>query len=109
LELEQGPNAIHVHYVNFEGEQRTFVGDRRTLKRRNAHFSLRVGPSGTRIALKADRIQNCDEVEQATPDEPNSQEKRVLSLHRRRGTTSSQFQTLKARYPEWADGYCQPR
>ena len=109
LELEDGPNTIRVSYVNFEGEHRTFVGDRRTLKKRNAHYSLRVGPSGMRITLKAEQIQNRDEVARATPDEPNTQEKRVLSLHRRRGTTSDRHQELQAKYPEWAAGFCQPQ
>ncbi len=107
LELEQGPHTIRVSYVNFEGEHKTFVGDRRTLRKRNAHYSLRVGPSSRRIALKAERIQNRAEVEQATPAEPNTNEKRVLTRHRTRGTTSSQYQQLQQKYPEWAAGYGQ--
>jgi len=107
LELEQGPHTIRVSYVNFEGEHKTFVGDRRTLRKRNAHYSLRVGPSARRIALKAERIQNREEVEQATPAEPNTNEKRVLTRHRTQGTTSSQHQQLQQKYPEWAAGYGQ--
>src|SRR5262245_56779962 len=48
--------GIDVNYTNAMGEEKTFTGDWRTLRRRGRHFSLRVLPTGIRIALAIDQI-----------------------------------------------------
>jgi len=62
-----GANAIEVRYRNWKGETKTFIGDRRTMRRRGRHLTLRVAPEGVRVALALDRIQNLPEVEAAAP------------------------------------------
>ena len=60
--------AISVEYENFRGEQKTFLGDWRSLRTRRRHISLSVAPTGQRITLSQDRIQNLAEV--GTADRP---------------------------------------
>ena len=62
-----GEHGVEIRYKNWKGETKTFVGDRRTMRRRGRHLSLRVAPEGIRIALALDRIQNLPEVEAVTP------------------------------------------
>ena len=62
-----GERKIEVRYRNAKGEDKTFTGDRASLRRRKAHLTLRVAPEGIRIALRADRIANRAEVEGAIP------------------------------------------
>ncbi len=103
--FEPGPFRIEVRYENFRGEPRTFIGDRRTLLRRGNHLSLQVMPTGIRIALSRDRIQNLAEVESvesAMGPQPTGQERRVLLYHAKRGTTSELCERLRQKYPEWS-------
>lgn len=62
-----GPHAIEIGYRNWKGEDKTFIGDRRTMRRKGRHLSVRVAPEGVRIALSLDRIRNRPEVESHTP------------------------------------------
>ncbi len=62
-----GERRIDVRYRTAAGEDKTFTGDRASLRRRKAHVSLRVAPEGIRIALRTDRIANRAEVEGAIP------------------------------------------
>lgn len=62
-----GANAIEIRYRTARGEDKTFTGDRTSLRRRRAHVTVRVAPEGIRIALLADRIANRTEVEGAIP------------------------------------------
>ena len=62
-----GEHGVEIRYKNWKGETKTFVGARRTMRRRGRHLSLRVAPNGVRIALALDRIQNLPEAEAATP------------------------------------------
>jgi hypothetical protein len=57
-----GEHRVEIKYKNWKGEMKTFVGDRRTMRHRGRHLSLRVAPEGVRIALALDRIQNLPEV-----------------------------------------------
>jgi hypothetical protein len=100
--FDPGEYPIEVHYLNFRAQRRTFVGDRRTLRRRGKHVSLQVQPTGTRIALALDRIQNVAEVEEALGRCPTPQERRVLEYHARRGTTSDRCEQLRRKYPDWS-------
>lgn len=109
-------HRIEVSYENHLGERKTFTGDWRTLRRRGRHVSLRVLPTGIRIALAIDRIQNLAGVEPAlqqspTPQAdverllqrfPTPQEARVMRYHARRGTTSARCEELRRNYPDWS-------
>ncbi len=100
--FDSGQYRIEVSYNNFRGEQKTFSGDWRTLRRRGKHVSLLVEPTGTRIALATDRIQNIADVEDALERCPAPQERRVLAYHARRGTTSDRCEQLREKYPDWS-------
>jgi hypothetical protein len=99
--FDPGPNSIEVRYQNFRGEQCAFQGDNRTVRRRGNHLSLLVAPTGTRIALDRDRIQNLAEVEACVRAWPTPREAHVLRYHLRRGTTSQLFEQLRRRFPDW--------
>ena len=58
----EGEHRVEIRYKNWKGEEKTFVGDRRTMRRRGRHLTLRVAPEGIRITLALDRIQNLPEV-----------------------------------------------
>lgn len=100
-DFDPGEYRIEVHYRNFRGEAKTFEGDWRTLRRRGKHVSLQVRPTGTRIALATDRIQNVADVEDALQRCPTPQERRVLAYHAKRGTTSERCEELRRTYSEW--------
>lgn len=98
--FEPGQYRIEVYYRNFQDEEKTFEGDWRSLRRKGKHVSLRVRPTGTRIALAIERIQNWADVQEALGRCPTAQERRVLEYHLKRGTTSSRYEELRRRYPE---------
>jgi hypothetical protein len=102
-------NPIRVDYTNFEGERKTFTADRDSIRVRNAHISLRVAPTGARIALKRDRIStpNLDGVSasnsveqaiQAAQSGPTPHERYVMNYHKQGGTTSALYEQLRAKY-----------
>jgi hypothetical protein len=93
---------IDVAYRNFRGDEKSFTGDWRTLRRRGRHVSLQVLPTGTRIALAIERIGNYAEVEAALARRPSPQEMRVMRYHARRGTTSARCDELRRAYPDWS-------
>ena len=101
-DFDAGEYRIEVSYQNFRGQRKTFTGDRRTLRRRGKHVSLQVEPTGTRIALAVDRIQNVADVEEALGRCPTPLERRVLSYHAKRGTTSDRCEELRRKYPDWS-------
>jgi hypothetical protein len=93
--------AVEVHYKNYRGEEKTFSADARSLRRRHKHISLRVSPSGVRIALARQRILNLPEVDAILSNTPTTREQWVMAYHRKRGTTSTLLQRLQAKYPDW--------
>ena len=101
-DFDAGVHRIAVRYRNHRDEHKTFGGDRRTLRRRGRHISLNVEPTGRRIALAANRIQNLDEVESALGRLPTPREAQVLVYHTRRGTTSERYEALRQKYPDWS-------
>ena len=101
-DFDAGQYRIEVSYQNFRGEQKTFHGDWRTLRCRGKHISLQVEPTGTRIALATDRIQNIADVEDALERCPAPQDRRVLAYHAKRGTTSDRCEQLREKYPDWS-------
>ena len=72
-DFDPGEYRIEVSYQNFLGEQKTFHGDWRTLRRRGKH------------------VGRC----------PSQQERRVLAYHAKRGTTSQRCEQLRQKYPDW--------
>jgi hypothetical protein len=96
-----GARVIQVQYKNFRGEEKTFTGDARTLRRRHNHVSLRVSPSGTRIALARDRIRNLAELDAMLSKTPTRREQAIMAYHQKRGTTSPLFEQLRTKYPDW--------
>ncbi len=100
--FDAGQYRIEVSYNNFRGEQKMFSGDWRSLRRRGRHISLQVEPTGTRIALATNRIQNIAVVEDALGRCPTPQERRVFEYHAKRGTTSDRCEELRQKYPDWS-------
>jgi len=105
----QPDRLLEIRYRNFRGEEKTFRADENSLLRRRNHISVCVAPTGERISLSRDRIQNLAEVEDAipkkskeeTPAGPNPRERRVLSFHRNHKSTSPLYEQLRAKYPDW--------
>lgn len=100
--FDPGGFRIEVRYQNFRGEEKTFVGDRRTLRRRHNHLSLCLAPTGQRVAFSRDHIRNLAELDALVSRLPNSRELRVLKFHTKRGSTSPLYERLRAKYPDWA-------
>lgn len=100
--------TVTIQYLNFQKQQKTFTADAATAKRRSNHLFVQVAPTGGRISLSRDRIQNLAEVEAACgervrggPGGPTSVEARVLTFHSKRGTTSPLYEKLRAKFPNW--------
>jgi hypothetical protein len=93
--------AIQVRYQNYRGEEKTFSGDPRTLRRRHNHISLRVAPTGIRIALARKRILNLAELDALLSKTPTSREQAIMVYHKKRGTTSPLLERLRMKYPDW--------
>jgi hypothetical protein len=100
--FELPANRIVVRYRNFRGERKRFEGDPRSLRFRGQHVSLRVAPSGRRIALNLGSIDNRSEIESLRGRLPGPEERKILTYHTRRGTTSARFEELRRRYPDWS-------
>lgn len=97
-------DPVDVRYVNFRGEARVFTAERSSLRMKGLHVSLRVAPTGRRIALRLDRIANRAEVQALLPPTgsvPTAREQRVLRYHQRRGSTSALYEKLRANHPNW--------
>ena len=94
-------DPIVIEYTNFQDEEKDFVGSQKSLRRRNAHISVRVEPTGRRITLALDRIRNRPSIESGMPPQPDSNEARVLNYHTRRGSTSDLYESLRQKYPEY--------
>ena len=90
---------VTIHYRNFRGEDKSFVGDAVTLRRRGNHISLCVQPTGRRIALSRDRIANLQEVERMIP---SPVERQILSYHRHHRTSSPRYEEALRKYPHLA-------
>lgn len=95
--------SILVRYRNYHGELREFTADAATIRQKHAHISLRVAPTGKRIALARNRIQNLDEVLQKQQEnpQPSRRERQVLAFHLKRGSTSPLFEEIRQRFPAW--------
>jgi hypothetical protein len=92
---------IQVRYKNYRGEQKTFNGDARSLRRRHNHISLCVAPAGIRIALARKRILNLSELDALLSKTPTPREQAIFAYHKKRGTTSPLLERLRTKFPEW--------
>jgi hypothetical protein len=94
---------LQIRYKNYAAEDKTFSADPRSIARKRAHVSVRVAPTGKRIALDRSRILNGDAVDQAVQanPRPTSKEERILKYHRSHGTTSPACEDLRKKYPNW--------
>ena len=99
---------VEIRYRNFRGEEKTFTAETETLRRRHNHIVAQVTPTGERISLSRDRIQNLDEVERAVPTitesqptGPTARERQVLGYHKKHKSTSPLYEEIRAKYPNW--------
>jgi hypothetical protein len=101
-------NPIEIRYRNFRGEEKIFKADQDSLLRRRNHIVARVAPTGERISLSRDRIQNLSDVEYALPqleekraDGPTPRERRVLAFHKSHGSSSPLYEEIRRKYPDY--------
>ena len=98
-------HPLSIRYVNFKGEEKTFICDGDSLRVRGRHLSVVVAPRRPRIALKIDNILNRSDIRDLARLEkqktPSPREKRVLTFHRRYGTTSPLYESLREKYPDF--------
>jgi hypothetical protein len=101
-------HPISIRYVNFVGQNRDFSAERQSIVRKKNHLVAQVAPTGRRIVLSRDRIQNLGEVEANFPQPvepgqnwPTPRERQILSYHKKHGTTSMQYEQIRAKYPHW--------
>lgn len=99
---------VSIRYVNFVGQNRDFSAERESLVRKRNHIVARVAPTGQKIALSRDRIQNLSEVETHLPskvepgqDWPRGRDLQILNYHKKHGTSSPRYEQLRAKYPNW--------
>jgi len=101
-------HPISIRYVNFVGQDRDFSAERDSLVRKNNHIVARVAPTGRKIALSRDRIQNLSEIEgylasRVEPGQswPTARERQILGYHKKHGSTSARYEQVRAKYPNW--------
>jgi len=101
-------NPVKIEYVNFEGQNKTFTCDADSLRIKGQHLAAAVAPTGRRIALKIEKIANRQDLVEAIRNAneantamPTPREKRVLSYHKRRGTTSPLYESLRTKHPSF--------
>jgi hypothetical protein len=99
---------ITIRYRNFQNQERVFTADAGATVRKKNHLVATVTPTGAKITLSRDRIQNLSEVENALPLKvksgqpwPSPRECQVLGYHKKHGTTSPLNQKIRAKYPSW--------
>lgn len=101
-------HPVSIRYVNFVGQNRDFSAERDSLVRKRNHIVAQVAPTGRKITLSRDRIQNLSEVEAYLPhkiepgqDWPTGRERQILTYHKKHGTTSPRYEQARAKYPKW--------
>jgi len=101
-------HPLTIRYRNFQGQEKTFTADAESAVRKRNHIVVRVVPTGEKISLARDRIQNLPEVEQfcsqrvdPEQDWPSPRERQVLNYHKKHGSTSPLYEKVRAKYPKW--------
>jgi hypothetical protein len=99
---------LAIRYRNFQGQEKTFTAAKESLQKKNNHIIARVAPTGEKIALSRDRIQNLTQVEEALPQtvdpsqpRPTKRERQVLSFHKKHKSTSPLYEKIRAKFPDW--------
>lgn len=102
----QPVKPLTIRYRNFAGQERAFVFEWDSVVNKGNHLVGRVAPTGRKIVLARERIQNLGEVEAQLPQSarfdqprPTPRENQVLGYHRKHGTTSPLFEKIRAKYP----------
>lgn len=101
-------NSLTIWYRNFQNQEKAFNAEASTLYRAANHIVAQVAPTGERISLSRDRIQNLEEVERAVrekaesaPTGPTARERQVLNYHKKHKTTSPLYEKIREKYPDW--------
>jgi len=101
-------HPVSIRYRNYVGQDREFSAELGSIVRKNNHLIARVTPTGRRITLSRDRIQNLQEVEAQMPPRvspgqpwPTPRERQILSYHKKYGSTSARYEQVRAKYPNW--------
>lgn len=104
----QPEHPVSIRYVNFVSQSRDFSAERDSLERKRNHIVAQVAPTGRKITLSRDRIQNLSEVEGNMPNRiepgqswPTGRERQILNYHKKHGTTSPRYEQARAKYPNW--------
>ena len=104
----QAAHPVSIRYVNFVGQSRDFAAERDSLVRKRNHIVAQVAPTGRKITLSRDRIQNLSEVETYLPHKlepgqqwPSGRDRQILNYHKKHGTTSPRYEQVRAKYPKW--------
>ena len=102
--------TLSIRYRNFQGQDKVFVADADSLRRKHNHVSAQVAPTGQRISFSRDRLQNLDDVDAALsrnesarkgPSGPTARERQVLAYHKKYKSTSPLYEQVRAKYPNW--------
>jgi hypothetical protein len=101
-------SPVSIRYRNFAEQERDFSAELGSIVRKNNHLVAQVAPTGRKITLSRDRIQNLAEVEAKLPQRvssgqswPTPRERQILGYHKKHGTTSSRYEQVRAKYPNW--------
>ena len=101
-------HPVSIRYTNYVGQGRDFSAERESIVRKNNHLIAQVAPTGRKITLSRERIQNLTEVEGAMPQQvvpgqawPTPRERQILGYHKKNGTTSPRYEQVRAKYPTW--------
>lgn len=101
-------HLLTIRYRNFAGQDRTFSAERDSVVRKGNHLVGHVAPTGEKISLSRDRIQNLSEVEESLPRRvpagqpwPTPRERQILGYHKKHGTTSARYEQVRAKFPNW--------
>jgi hypothetical protein len=101
-------HPVSIRYINFAGQERDFSAERESLVRKKQHIVAQVAPTGRKITLSRERIQNLSEVESHLPqriasgkDLPTGRERQILNFHKKHGSTSPRYEQLRTKYPNW--------
>jgi len=104
--FDPGEYRVNVLYRNARGEDRSYEGDIRTIRDARAHISIRIAPTGQRVAFEKTRVKNLEELKSNPASsfndpKPTAAESKVLRAHSRRGTTSPLYESLRQKYPNY--------
>ena len=108
---QSGPppaGSMAIQYRNFQGQDKTFYADARSVHREKNHIVATVAPKGRQITLSRDRIQNLREVEGQMPQRvepgqnwPTPRERQVLNYHKKNNSSSPLYEKIRSKYPNW--------